>query len=80
VTFVAIKVRRAIQVQRGQGFTLDFFSAIKVFAMKFFPKYLLCHCTEMAVFLYFINWKEKKWKMNLLIIKKVGPTLFGGSL
>jgi hypothetical protein len=75
VTFVAIKVRSAIQVQReSQGFTLDFFSAIKSICYEI-PKILVVPFTWNGCFftMYFINWKEKKLrKMNLL--KKIVDT------
>jgi hypothetical protein len=83
VTFVAIKVRSAIQVQReSQGFTLDFFTAIKSICYEILPKILVVpFATEMAVFYYgFINWKRKEIKENEFTYHKNSgtPALFGG--
>jgi hypothetical protein len=67
-----LKFVALFKARESQGFTLDFFTAIKVFAMKFFPKYLLCHLVKWLFFYYgFYKLKEKKIKENEFTYHKI---------
>jgi hypothetical protein len=83
MTFVVIKVRRAIKTHnQSQGFVPDLFSAIKKVCSEILPKILIVpFATEIAVFYYgFINWKVKVIKGNESTYHKNSrtPSLFGG--
>jgi hypothetical protein len=76
VTFVAIKVRSAIQVQReSQGFTLDFFTAIKSICYEILPKILVVPFMKWLFFYYvFYKLERKEIKENEFTYQKIVDT------
>lgn len=83
LTFVIIKVRRAIEKYKSlKGATPDFFDALKNTCSDILPKKMvLPFATELAVFYYgFINWKSREINENEFTYHKNSgtPALFGG--
>ena len=83
LTFVTIKVRRAIKKYKSlKGSTPDFYNALKSTCYEILPKKLvLPFATEVAVFYYgFINWKTKEINENEFTYHKNSgtPILFAG--
>lgn len=81
LTFVVVKVRRAIKTYKTlKGSTPDFFNALKSTCYEILPKKLvLPFATEIAVFYYgFISWKTRTPQVNEFTYHKNSgtPTLF----